>query len=221
MKQLPLPISWAFSKDIKDFVVSDCNRYAVKWLEQWPFEIQSNFVCLVGESGSGKTHLAHIWANRVNAEFLPHSNVIERWYELITGNVEQKYFVLDDADELKEDLFLFYLYNTIKEIGGHLLLTAKSYPNRWELKLDDVISRYRGIDVIRIQRPREGEMERILEKMLLQRGLRCDEEVLRYVVRRIERSNGELLNLAEKISESKRRGSNVTMREIRELLRVD
>ena len=109
-KQLPLPISWAFSKKLKDFVVSDCNRYAFEWLEKWPFKIRENFVCLVGEKGSGKTHLANIWAERLNADIINSSDdVFNKWYAIASAENEQKYFVLDEADKILDDVLLFYI----------------------------------------------------------------------------------------------------------------
>ena len=188
MKQLPLPISWAFSKSTDDFVVSDCNRYAFEWLEKWPLKIQTNFVCLVGESGSGKTHLAHIWSDRLGAEFLKPSNAFNKWYEISSESSEQQYYVFDDADELDEDILLFYIYNTIKEKNAYLLLTAKNYPNKWNLKFEDIKSRLATVDIIRIQRPNESAINSIIEKMLLQRGIKSTHEVVEYISNRIERS---------------------------------
>ena len=109
-KQLSLPISWAFSRNIIDFVVSDCNRYAFEWLEKWPFKIQDNFVCLIGENGAGKTHLAHIWADRLGAEMVRSFDILNKWYDIASVENHQKYFVLDDADTLNDDILLFYTF---------------------------------------------------------------------------------------------------------------
>lgn len=187
-KQLSLPISWAFSRNISDFVVSDCNRYSFEWLEKWPFKIQDNFVCLVGEKGAGKTHMAHIWADRLGAEIIKSSDILDKWYDIASIENQQKYFVLDDADELNDDILLFYIYNTIKEKNAYLLMTAKNYPNKWNLKFEDIKSRISTISIIRIQKPNENATHSIIEKMLLQRGVQVKSNVIEYMANRIERS---------------------------------
>ncbi len=199
MRQLPLPISWAFSKDARDFVVSDCNRYAFEWLEKWPLKIQSNFVCLIGEKGAGKTHLAHIWADRLGAEFLKPENAFSQWYDLANAESNQKYFVLDDADMLGDDILLFYIFNTIREKNAYLLMTSKQYPNKWELKFEDIKSRLATVDSIRIQKPNEKAMVSIIEKMLRQRGLIATHEIVEYLANRIERTYESICYWVNKI----------------------
>lgn len=189
LKQLSLPITWAFSKKRKDFVVSDCNRYAFEWLEKWPFKIKDNFVCMVGEKGSGKTHLSRIWAERLGADIINANNdVFNKWYNIISSENTQKYFVLDDADLIKDDILLFYIYNTIKEKNAYLLMTSVDFPNKWDLKFNDIKSRLSTLNIIRIQRPNELVIISIIEKMLLQRGIIAKENVIEYIANRIERS---------------------------------
>ncbi|MDR0695703.1 MAG: hypothetical protein LBF56_02970 [Holosporales bacterium] len=188
-QQLVLPISWSFSKEASGYVVTECNEYAVKWLEKWPFQSRGNFVCLVGEKGAGKTHLATLWATRQNAEIINTTDeVFSKWYNISLEKTQQKYFVLDDADELKDDVLLFYIYNTIQSQNAYLLMTAKTYPCTWHLELDDVKSRLATVNVIRIQRPTEAAMNSIIERMLLQRGIRTTPAITEYIANRIERS---------------------------------
>jgi chromosomal replication initiation ATPase DnaA len=188
-KQLVLPISWAFPRDASGFVVSSCNEYAVKFLEKWPFVIRENFVCLVGENGSGKTHLSMMWATRLNADIfsLRRGNIINGWLDL-SGSSSQKFYVLDDADELDDDMLMFYIYNTIKAKNAFLLMTAKTYPTIWPVKLRDVKSRMSTVNVVRIQKPDEMAVPLIIEKMLYQRGLSICDGVAQYISTRIDRS---------------------------------
>lgn len=199
MKQLPLPLSWAFPKNIKDFVVSDCNRYAFNWLEKWPFAIQSNVACLVGEKGAGKTHLAHIWAERVGAIFIKSSEIFNVISDQPTEQINNKFFVLDDADEINDDMCLFYLYNLIKEASAFLLLTAKALPNAWDLKYDDIRSRLATVDILRIEKPNDTVVRVIISKMLQQRGLTCSDEIITFIANRIERSYAAISYWVNKI----------------------
>lgn len=219
LKQLSLPITWSFSRNIRDFVVSDCNRYAFEFLEKWPFKIQSNFVCIVGEKSSGKTHLAHIWADRLGADFMTSSAIFNKWYSIASEENPQKYFVLDDADELHEDLLFFYLYNTIVEKKAFLLMTAKRYPNNWDLKFEDIRSRISTVDVVRIQKPNESAMNSIIDKMLLQRGIQSSQNVIEYISNRIERSYESINYWIKEIdSRLRKSGTKLNLPLVREIL---
>jgi chromosomal replication initiation ATPase DnaA len=160
-----------------------------------------NFVCLVGESGSGKTHLANIWATRLNADIMKSSaDVFNKWYEISSATVTQKYFVLDDADQINDDILLYYIYNTIKEKNAYILMTAKNPPVKWQIKLPDIRSRIATINVIDIQKPDEDEMRLIFEKMLEQRGIKAWHEVINYVCNRIDRSYSSMTYWAQQLN---------------------
>ncbi len=199
MKQLPLPLSWVFSKDVKDFVVSDCNRYAFEWLEKWPFKIHSNVICLVGEKGSGKTHLAHIWAEKMGADFIGPTPICNELFDIPIEQMSNKFFVLDDADEINDDMFLFYLFNIINSLSAYLLLTAKKTPNTWNLQYEDVRSRLSTVDIVRIDGPDDSVINSIISKMLQQRGLMVSDDVVIYIANRIERSYASIAYWINKI----------------------
>ncbi|MDR1609290.1 MAG: hypothetical protein LBR78_00325 [Holosporales bacterium] len=201
--------------------MSSCNEYAFKFLEKWPFAIRENFVCLVGEKGSGKTHLATMWATRLSADILSlrRDNIVSGWFDLTSGS-SQKFYVLDDADELGDDMLMFYIYNTIKSKNAFLLMTSKTYPNSWPVKLHDVKSRISTMSVVRIQKPDEIAAPLIIEKMLQQRGLSVCGEVVQYILNRIDRSY-ESINHWVSIIDSKLVGRKmkVSLALVRSILR--
>ncbi len=188
IRQLTLPIIWGLSYSPEEYVVSECNRYAFDWLEKWPFRIRENFACIVGDSGSGKSHLAGIWAKRVGAKtFNARSGIFEQWFDM-SSDVTNKYFVIDDADTIEDDVLLFYIYNTIKEHDAYLLLTAKNPPIRWNINLADVRSRLLTINVVHIQKPDETAIIGIIKQMLKQRGIEVQDNIVFYIANNVERS---------------------------------
>ncbi len=216
MKQLPLPISWAFSTSVSDFVVDECNKSAFMLLEQWPLKIKTNFVCLVGETGSGKTHLAHVWADRLGAKFIT-SEYIEN--VLLDEPVPHPYYVLDNADEICDDILLFNLYNKIRELDAYMLMTAKQYPAQWHTGYDDVKSRLKTIDVITIKKPNEVALTKIINQMLLQRGIMCSSDVIAYISNRIERTYESMIYWVNRIDEfRKTTHRKITLKAVRAVL---
>jgi chromosomal replication initiation ATPase DnaA len=169
-------------------------------------------VCLVGEKGSGKTHLASIWGTRQHASIIDVSFDIvhEKLYDIISTEDQQRYFILDNADELEDDLMLFYIYNTVKSMNAYLLITAKSYPCNWNITLSDVKSRLSTISVIRIQKPNGETMLSIIEKMLERRGISAKKPIIEYIANRIERSY-ESINYWVKLIDNKLIDSGSTL----------
>lgn len=217
-RQLTLPISWSFSCRATDFVVSDCNRYAFEWLSQWPFKIKENFVCLVGEKGSGKTHLSKIWASRFSAEFINGTNeIFNKWLELSSENYNQKYFVLDGADKIEDDILLFYIYNTVKEKNAYLLLTSETAPSKWDIKLPDVRSRISTLNIINIQKPDDAAICSIIEKMLLQRGILSKENVVSYIANSIERSYESINYWVNRIDKNIDKNTKLSLQVVKEI----
>ncbi len=200
-RQLTLPVSWEFSCKPDDFIITKCNEYAYRWLEKWPFSIDENFVCLVGEHGSGKSHMSKIWAYRLGADIIDAENdiVFDKWFDMSNNDNNQKYFVLENADSIKDDIILFYIYNTIKEKSAYLLITAKTPPSLWNIKLKDTISRLKTISVININQPDEESFSQIIKKVLVRRGFNPQDNVIQYISNNIERTYESIDSYVKKL----------------------
>jgi chromosomal replication initiation ATPase DnaA len=197
--QAPLPVVWSLPYRQGEFVVTDCNSYAFEWLEKWPFKIHENFACLVGEKSSGKTNLAMIWAKRADAHvFNAKDKLFERWLGILSDSNE-KYFVLDDADEIDDDILLFYIYNSVKEKSAYMLFTAKTPPIKWDLKIADIRSRMLTISVLNIQKPNDEAAEKIIKQMLRMRGIDAPTCVVEYIMVRSERTYESINSWINKI----------------------
>jgi chromosomal replication initiation ATPase DnaA len=219
-RQLVLPLVWDYSDKLSDFVVNESNNYAFEWLAKWPDHINGNFVCLVGEKGSGKTHLANVWAKRLNASVMSAtSDIFAMWYEISSPDSDQMYFVLEDIDRIDDELLLFYIYNTILEKNAHLLMTTRTHPLRLGLSLQDLKSRMATVNFVSIERPSDEVVVKIMSSSLMRRGINIPEDCSEYIVKRIERSYESINYWVDKIDCTVGNCRKVTLPFIRDLIK--
>jgi chromosomal replication initiation ATPase DnaA len=166
-----------------DFLVAPSNEIAVSWLDRWP-EWPGPALLLHGPPGCGKTHLAHVWQARAGATWRDAAGLTA---EDVPALAESATLVLDDAERAPERPLL-HLFNLLGERGGHLLLTAASPPSRWAIALADLRSRLLAIPTIAVLPPDEGLIGAILVKLFADRQIVVGEDVLTYLLSRIERS---------------------------------
>lgn len=163
-----------------DFFLSEANYLAH---EQVLFQDWERLV-LVGPAGGGKSHLARIWADERGR--------ILNAAELGSGTVmpDAQDVVIEDADRLPHyaEEWLFHLHNRLHASGGRLLLTARSAPASWDLRLPDLQSRLQAIPVVQINDPDDILLEALLLKLFSDRQLRPEPDLAPYLAKRIERS---------------------------------
>jgi chromosomal replication initiation ATPase DnaA len=169
--------------------------------------------------------MARIWANRHVAEFISARRtpqlelLIYKWVNEISENPSiRKYFVIDDADEINNDVLLFCIYNTIIGVGAYMLLTARKAPTRWRVSLGDARSRLSTINVVSIRRPTEEAFARIVDTMLRQRGILIPESALLGIINQTERSYESAINIVEAIDNIRDYSRSKISRIVRQIL---
>ncbi len=177
---LTLPVSYAR----EDFLVAPGNAAALAWIDRWP-DWPNGVLILYGQAGSGKTHLAQIWASRTPGALVSAGDA------LTTATVDalaQQPLALDDADRVGDPAALFHLINLMRERGFSLLLTGSAAPARWTFSLPDLMSRLKAMPAQEIAAPDDALLAALLVKLFADRQLAIGEEVVKYLVPRIERS---------------------------------
>ena len=181
-------------------IVSASNRVAVEWLEQWP-GWPVNATAVAGGRGSGKTHLAEIWRHRAGAMTLPVMAVIE--FDL-AGYIDRPgHILIDNADRLCNDASyrtqFFHLFNAVREAGKSLLITGRDCPARWPVTLPDLKSRLSALPCVTIDPPDDAMLLALFGKLFADRQVRVGEDVLNYILPRIERSCASVQALVERL----------------------
>jgi len=180
----------------EDFICSDSNSLAVQAVDAWPVWPGGALV-LAGPAGSGKTHLAHCWSQRAGARILPPG-----WRGEGIARLEGP-VLLEDADrcEVPEEA-LFHLINLGARDGNGLLITARTPPAQWACGLPDLRSRLNALPVAELGEPDDTVLLGVLAKFFRERNIRPSDDLLAYLVRRIERSAPKAREIVDRLDEA-------------------
>lgn len=190
----------ALGKD--DFLVAPSNAEAVQWVDRWPDWPQVALV-IAGPEGAGKTHLAHVFRRVSGAPAVTARDLRERGADgVLDGHAA---LVLEDmegilAQGLEEEVL--HLYNLAREHDAKLLMTAESAPARWNVALKDLSSRLNTAQVAEIRPPDDALLTALIVKQFADRQLRVEQDVLTYMLARMDRSFAGVRDLVRAIDET-------------------
>ena len=207
--QIPLSFEHRHALDAEDFVVADANRDAVAWLDRWP-DWPGRALALYGPAASGKSHLAHVWQHRSGARLIAASALTVA--NVIDALGTEHRLVVEDADRGVDEEALFHVINLVREEDGFLMLTGRNAPARWTIALPDLMSRLAAIPTVAVTAPDDGLLAAVLVKLFDDRQLRVADDVIDYLVMRMERSFaavGSLVESLDSLSLAERR--NITI----------
>ncbi|MEQ8194388.1 MAG: DnaA/Hda family protein [Rhodospirillales bacterium] len=206
----------------EDFLVAPCNREAVQWLDRWR-DWPGPVLVLYGPAGCGKTHLTHVFLAQAGGRDITAevSNGASP-DDLLSG---ADAFVIEGADGLATSGHaetLLHVYNVARERGAKILLTALEPPSRWKVALADLRSRLNAASAVGIGAPDDALIGALLVKLFADRQLKVDEDVIPYLLARMERSFEAARRLVEAIDKAalaKRR--NITTPLVRQVLEAE
>ncbi len=188
--QLPLELALRPALGREDFLVAPSNEVAVAWIDRWP-DWPGPALALYGPPGCGKTHLCQVWRAASGAVEIDAGRLARTEPPELLGVARA--CVLDDAETLlggegANAERLLHLFNSVVERGGQLLLAARAAPARWPCGLADLGSRLAAAPAVRLEAPDDALMEALLVKLFADRQLTVGEELVRYLLARMERS---------------------------------
>jgi len=184
VKQLSLDLPHRAALGAEDFLVSDCNRGAVRLIDSWP-EWHDNAQLIIGPTSSGKTHLARVWQARSGAEAIAPDDLDVGALKTMTEGTS---LIVEDIDRAYDEKALFHLLNLAREKRLFVLLSAREAPNRVDFTLPDLRSRLNALPAIRIGAPDDTLLKTVMLKHFADRQLTIDPKVLDFLALRIERS---------------------------------
>ena len=198
--QLPLAFGHAPQMSEGDFLVAPCNAEAHAWVHAqagWPGPAS----IVYGPAGCGKTHLAHLFARAAGARLV---QALDLTVETLPGLLaDAPALVVEDCDRPGlDETALFHLINLAKETGRVLLLSGRGAPVSWAVRLPDLRSRLLAMPSVAIGAPDDGLLAAVLVKLFADRQLRIGEEVVTYLLGRMERSFEACARLVERLDQA-------------------
>ncbi len=184
-RQLTLDLDHAESYARDDFLGGPSNAAALTLIDSWP-DWPYQVVVLVGPEGSGKSHLATIWALQTGARSIGARTLRDM---NIPGALATGRLVVEDVAEAGfDETAMFHLLNLAREEGAFVLLTARTAPATWAVRIPDLASRLKALPAIALAPPDDTLLRAVLVKLFADRQLAVDEQLIGYVATRIGRS---------------------------------
>lgn len=214
-RQIPFDLGHRTAMGREDFLIAPSNEDAVAWIDLWP-EWPAPALILYGPVASGKSHLAAVWGEKANAACVNPSTLNDTSIRQIAATA--KHVILEDADNLignvEAEKGLFHLYNLFKEENRSILLTLQEPPVRRAFAVPDLASRLRAAPTVAIREPDDVLLGSILVKLFNDRQLRVGQEVITYILSRMERSFEEarrIVDAADQRAMSEKRAVSVPL----------
>ena len=162
MDQLLLDIQPPSIKSLENFVIGD-NFEAITIIKKFISSKNPQFFYLWGVEGSGKSHL---------------SDVVKKNNILVIEDIESR----NDMEQVEA----FNIFNNCKENDKKLFITGSNSPNNMSLRID-LASRLSWGLVYQIKPLTDSEKKLALLSHSKQKGMSCNENVIEYCMRHLQR----------------------------------
>ncbi len=200
--QLALDLGHRPALGADDFLIAPSNEEAVAWIDRWP-TWGTPGLAVFGPTGCGKSHLLTVWRARSQAIQLTAAELGPGLDPTgLLGSASAAAVECGTAGEGADETTLLHLYNIIAERGGGLLLAARWPPSRWTIALADLASRLGALPAIGLMPPDDRLLAAVLIKQFDDRQLDVGEDVIAYVMARIERSFAAARELVQALDQA-------------------
>ncbi len=222
MQQLNLNLQTTENFDpysASSFVILDENSAAYHFLEKFFSQREfsrSQFPSLIlkGAPSCGKSHLLNIFAKEFHGKFL---NITEISAKNLDGIFsENRFFILENIDEIQNEELLLHLINSAVEAKAFLILSAK---NNLHFQLKDLVSRLKNIFSLQIKEPSVEAIKILLINAFSRRQIKVSHRIIKLIATDIERSYLAIFEVVKLIEEQcHNSGKTLTMPTVKEIL---
>ena len=192
-------IKFDYDQNFKDddFYVSKSNKHIFDLLNRWP-KWEKNFLNISGENFSGKTHLINIFLKKFKGIKIE-SNLLKN-EDLKKIKIHQNIVLENLNTAVNEELF-FTLCNIIEQDNKYLIVTSNQPIVNLEFNLNDLKSRSKNFLLQNIDKPDDDLIFALILKNLSDRQILLDKKLIDFIIKRIDRSYGKIIDFIYKIDE--------------------
>ena len=180
-----------------DFYVSKSNKQIFDLLNKWP-KWEKNFLNISGEKFSGKTHLINIFLKKYKGTKIEANSLCDN--DLKKIKIFQNIILENVSEKINENLF-FTLCNIVEQDNKYLIVTSESSIVSIDFKLNDLKSRSKNFLLQNIDKPDDDLLFALILKNLSDRQISIDKKLIDYIIKRIDRSYGKIVDFIYKIDE--------------------
>ena len=210
-------IKFDYDQNFKDddFYVSKSNKHIFDLLNKWP-KWEKNFLNISGENFSGKTHLINIFLKKFNGIKLESDSLHNN--NLKDIKIHQN-IVLENLNKKIDENLFFALCNIIEQENKYLIVTSNIPIVNIEFNLIDLKSRSKNFLLQNIEKPDDELIFALILKNLSDRQISLDKKLIQYIIKRIDRSYGKIIDFIYKIDEvSLKKKRSIDFKIIKEVL---
>jgi chromosomal replication initiation ATPase DnaA len=200
----------------EDFYVSKSNFYAFNLINRWP-KWEKNFLNIYGEKFSGKTHLTNIFLKKFKGFMIQAKNFKDA--DLKELKIHEN-IILDNFEQNVNERLIYSLINIIDQDNKFLIINSLIPINEMNFKLEDLKSRTKNCLVANIGKPDDELMFALILKNLSDRQITIDKKLIDFIIKRIDRSYGNIFEFIYKIDEiSLKKKKSIDFKIIKEALK--
>ena len=200
----------------EDFYVSKSNFYAFSLINKWP-KWEKNFLNIYGEKFSGKTHLTNIFLKKFKGVAIQAKNFKDA--DLKEIKIHEN-IILDNFDQNVNERLIYSLFNIIDQDNKFLIINSIIPINEINFQLEDLKSRTKNCLVANINKPDDELMFALILKNLSDRQITIDKKLIDFIIKRIDRSYGNIFEFIYKIDEiSLKKKKSIDFKIIKEALK--
>ncbi len=206
-KQIPFQFGDFQKNDLESFLTGE-NEALIKLIKQITNKETNHTLYLWSDSGTGKSHLLQAACKQaaeseLHVAYIPLNQLDELSAEMLHDLGELDLVCIDDVEEVIGQIEwqqgLTWLYNELKDNEHSLIISGHTSPASSKLELDDLKSRLSSDQVIQIKSPNDELKVEILKQKANERSFELSDEVIEFLIRRVDRNLTSLIEVLDKI----------------------
>lgn len=227
LPQIPFEFGNYQQNDFTSFFVGE-NKTLLNVLSKLSNKENKHRLYLWGASGTGKSHLLQAVCKQANEHeqhvaYIPLKQHKEMSPDMLHDLGMLDLVCIDDLESIQGETEwqqgLTWLYNELRDNDHSLIISAATSPANIELEVEDLKSRLGWDQVYQISSPSDDLKIEILKQKAEARSFKLNDEVIEYIIRRVDRDLGSLLKILDDIDQASLAAKRkVTIPFVKELL---